>query len=48
MNRSEEELMALVKKAAKARTHHPTLSVPEASLLSTAKHCCYSPFELQF
>ena len=30
MSRSEDDLEALVKRAAKARTDHPTLSLPEA------------------
>ncbi len=35
MTRSEEELKTLVKRAAKARTDHPTLSVPEAIRVAT-------------
>ena len=33
--RSDNELKALVKKAAKARTDNPTLSVPEAMRVAT-------------
>ena len=35
MTRSEEELKTLVKRAAKARGDHPTLSVPEAMRVAT-------------
>ncbi len=35
MTRSEEEFKTLVKRAAKARTDHPTLSVPEAMRVAT-------------
>jgi len=35
MTRSEDELKALVKKAVKARTDYPTLSIPEAMRVAT-------------
>ena len=35
MIRSEDELKALVKRAAKPRTDHPTLSIPEAMRVAT-------------
>ena len=35
MTRSEEELKTLVKRAAKARTDHPTLSIHEAMRVAT-------------